>query len=1081
VPSVPAGADRTLSIVARVTGTAPIVNTISSVSAPQDPTPCTSNCASATVTPQLAALSASKSVSDATPTYGTNVTYTITVDNDGDAAATGVVAVDQLPAGLAYVSDSGPGTYNPANGTWSGFGVPAGGSASLSLVATVTGTSAIVNRVTSVSAPQDPTPCTSNCASVTVTPQLAALSVSKSVSDPAPVFGTTVTYTIEVTNDGATPATAVNLVDRLPAGLQYVSHVAEVGTYVTGTGVWSGFELAVDQTRTLTIVARVVTDADVTNVVTAASSAQDPTPCTSACAAAPVNPRTADITVSKTVDDPTPVYLDEVTFTLTATNAGDAAATVVTVTDPLPAGLEYVSHASATGTYDPGTGVWTGFGIAAGGGTAQLQITVRVIDPADVTNVVQGVAAPEDPTSCTADCGDATVQPRTADIVVVKTVDEPSPAYSHDVTFTITATNEGDADATGVALLDQLPPGLEYVSHSGDGTYDPDTGTWTIGDLAVDATASLQLVTSVRTTEPVVNTATAVVAVEDPEPCATGCALSVTIEPRMADLVITKVADASDPVYSRTATFRIEARNDGDADASSATVTDVLPEGLAYVSDDGAGAYDPATGVWSIPLLAVGDTAALQITVRVETAEPVTNSVTVAAPEDPEPCADGCDLDATLTPRVAAISATIDAADRRPVYGDVVALTIGVVNGGNADATDVAVDVPLPVGLSHVSDDGGGAYDAASGRWSAGDLPATGGSATLAITARVLTGDDVAVTANRHAAPEQPEDCTADCATLVLDPRRAELGAQLTVSDPDPLFGAEVTFTLTVTNHGDAIATAATATDRLPPGLTYVSHSGGTYDAASGVWTIGDLGSGCDAVGDATGDQLPSCLAATSMSAAAAVPQAGAPASATLSIVASVQTDEQATNVVTAVGAAQDPTPCTSTCASAVVDPLNAELLVSKAADRGTALVGEDVTYTITVQNIGNGDATGVVLTDRLPDGLHYVSDDSGGAFDPATGAWQVGTVQAGTARSLRLVTRLLATGAIVNTVALTGGLQDPTPCGASCASVEIRSNPVGMDLPATGGDSRAPTATALALLAVGVAMAWHGRRRVRR
>lgn len=1083
IPTVAAGGSAVLTITARVTGTTPIVNTVTSMSAPQDPTPCTSNCASVTVTPQMAILAVGKSVSNETPAYGTDVTFTITVNNTGTANATGVSVVDQLPPGLAYVGDTGPGSYNSANGTWNGFSVAAGGSASLSLVARVQSPTAVTNRVTSLSSPQDPTSCTSNCAAATVTAELAALTATKSVSDPAPVFGSTVTYTVDVTNGGDTTATAVNLVDRLPAGLEYVSHTAEVGTYAPATGAWSGFDLAVDDTATLTVVARVITGDNVANTVTALASPQDPTPCNAACASAPVDPRTAEISVTKTVDDPTPVYLDEVTFTLIATNSGDADATVVSASDPLPAGLQYVSHVVDAGTYDSVSGLWTGFGLAAGGGAAQLQITAQVIDPTDVTNEVVEVGAPEDPSLCEAECGSATVEPRTADIVVTKMVDEPSPAYSHDVIFTITATNEGDADATGVELLDQLPPGLTYVAHSGDGTYDSVTGTWTVGALAIDATATLQLTAEVRTTEPVDNTVTAVIAAEDPAPCETGCTLSAGIEPRMAALSITKVVDVSDPVFSRTATFTIEASNSGDADATGVRITDLLPAGLVHVSDDGAGTYDPVTGTWAIPVLAVDATVSLEITARIETADPVTNGITVVAPEDPAPCAEECDLEETITPRSADLAATIDADELRPIYGDQVALTVEVTNAGDADATDVAVDVPLPAGLQYVSDGSGGAYAAATGRWSVGALPATDGSARFTITARVVSGSDIPVVVTRVAAPEEPEPCTSDCATVGLDPRRAELAATLTANDSAPVFSTNVTFTLTITNHGDTGATGASATNLLPAGVAYVSHSGpGTYDPASGVWNIGDLGASCDAVPDATGDQPPACVAApTALSTAtpAAVNlSAPPPAAAALTVTATVQTTDAVTNAVSALAAAEDPTPCSGVCASVVVDARNAELQVSKVVDRAAAEVGDSITYTITVRNVGNGDATGVVVSDQLPAGLEYVSDDSGGAFDPGTGAWQVGTVAAGGTRALQLVTRVLASGTIVNTVSLAGGTEDPTPCGASCASVQVLSSVGEIELPATGADAPSVMTTALAMLSVGVLLAHRARRR---
>ena len=51
-------------------------------------------------------------------TPGTSVTYTLTVTNVGPSPATGVIAQDKLPSGVTFVSAEGDGTYDAASGKW---------------------------------------------------------------------------------------------------------------------------------------------------------------------------------------------------------------------------------------------------------------------------------------------------------------------------------------------------------------------------------------------------------------------------------------------------------------------------------------------------------------------------------------------------------------------------------------------------------------------------------------------------------------------------------------------------------------------------------------------------------------------------------------------------------------------------------------------------------------------------------------------------------------------------------------------------------------------------------------------------
>ena len=128
---------------------------------------------------------------------------------------------DLLPAGLTFVSATpSQGTYNRATGVWTVGTVDAGGAADADDHAP---------RVASPDAAdqhgdRQPTPTSStptpanNSASATETPQQADLAVTKTVSNPTPNVGDTITFTVTLTNHGPDAATNVQVTDLLPAG-----------------------------------------------------------------------------------------------------------------------------------------------------------------------------------------------------------------------------------------------------------------------------------------------------------------------------------------------------------------------------------------------------------------------------------------------------------------------------------------------------------------------------------------------------------------------------------------------------------------------------------------------------------------------------------------------------------------------------------------------------------------------------------------------------------------------------------------------------------------------------------------------
>ena len=237
---------------------------------------------------------------------------------------------------------------------------------------------------------------------------------------------------------------------------------------------------------------------------------------------------------------------------------------------------------------------------------------------------------------------------------------------------------------------------------------------------------------------------------------------------RVTDLSLIKKVDTVSSKVGSDVTFMIKVTNSGPDDASGIVVTDQLPTGYAYASDDGSGAYDSATGLWTIGNLVNGATATLNITATVNASGVYTNvaEITAANESDPDstpgnhdPTEDDQDQVST-TPRPVidlSLSKTID--NSAPNAGDVVTFAITVTNSGPSDATGVQVTDLLRSGYTYVGDDGGGAYDSSAGVWSIGSL-ANGAVTTLHITATVNGGGDYTNVAEVTAANEEDADST---------------------------------------------------------------------------------------------------------------------------------------------------------------------------------------------------------------------------------------------------------------------------------------------------------------------------------
>ena len=243
------------------------------------------------------------------------------------------------------------------------------------------------------------------------------------------------------------------------------------------------------------------------------------------CPAGPLPDAPADLVTVKTRTSAATASVGQnVTFSIAVTNNGPSTATGVNLTDQLPSGLTYVSATPTQGTYNSGTGVWT-IGTLANGATATLTLTgtVNATAPAGITaastnTTTAATGSQTDPTT-TGDQLTADVSITTSsDLAITKSVSNATPAVGANVIFTLTATNNGPSNSTGVSVTDLLPAGYTYVSHSGPGSYTPGTGAWTIGSLNSGATAVLNVTATVNATGPYANTASITGPNPDPTP-----------------------------------------------------------------------------------------------------------------------------------------------------------------------------------------------------------------------------------------------------------------------------------------------------------------------------------------------------------------------------------------------------------------------------------------------------------------------------------------------------------------------------------------------------------------------------------
>ena len=525
--------------------------------------------------------------------------------------------------------------------------------------------------------------------------------------------------------------------------------------------------------------------------------------------------------------------------------------------------------------------------------------------------------------------------PPTADLSVSKSDSADPVNATASFSYTVSVSNAGASTATSVSVSDTLPAGVGFVSASGTGWTCGESGrvvTCTRASLAVGAAPNITInVTAPSNGGSITNNASVSGSPTDPV-AGNDSASEMTTVTAMADLSVSK-SDSADPVLAAGSfSYTVSVSNAGPSTATSVSVSDTLPSGVAFVSATGTGwTCGEAGGVVTCTRSSLAVGAAPDITISVTAPSSggvITNNVSVSAMEtDPVAGNDSASEMTTVTAVADLVVTKTDSVD--PVIaGNNLTYTVTVTNNGPSDAQDVVVTDTLPAGVTVVSTSGCAEDPSGVATCMLGTIAA---SSSDQYTITVTVDSDTTGGLTNTAAVASSTTLTSTGDDSVMETTTVSTSSDLVVTKTDSvdpvIAGNDLTYTVTVTNNGPSDAQDVVVTDTLPAGVTLVSTSGCAEDP-SGVATC-TLGT----IAASSSDQYT----------------------------ITVTVDSATTGVLTNTAAVASSTTLTSTGDDSVMETTtvstSADLVSTKTDSVDPVIAGNDLTYTITVTNNGPSDA----------------------------------------------------------------------------------------------------------------------------
>jgi len=645
---------------------------------------------------------------------------------------------------------------------------------------------------------------------------------------------------------------------------------------------------------------------------------------------------------------------------------------------------------------------------------------------------------------------------------------------STPLVYTLGYANDSTVAVANARIVDTLPAGVTYSGCTGGCSVSGNVVTWTLGTLTGGASGSVQITVTVDSGYPTSNlTNTATLDGFDPAGNQVSQSASATVSVPIAGTLasafaFTKTSSAAQVAPGATVEWTLSYSNYGTASASGVSISDPLPAGFTYVSSTGGGVLGGSTVTWSIGSVAAGGSGSVTVTARAASVftsvNPATNKASLDWSENSggaieatvqtgvtgQSCSKyyfrnstlnvgaiaGMQLIATqsaLAPAGAGAAKQVSVVGTNYVtalefYTDPVTTSSVAFNGAitsyiyvdraNGPSLlvrtevfdyDTATGTETPIGTASVISMGGNVKGLV--RDGSNQPPAFNATGTLQKGHRLLFRYSVqsgnanqAFTAHfqydGNAVPNPISNGTTDAPSrgeyCVTPP--ANLTFQKTVDKSSVVGGVQtdVQYTLAFSNTGQTKATGVQVIDMLPTGVSFLSAtlngSAITPTQTGQQLTFDGVRSTTDLIaGEVSGGSSGSLLIQA---------RVGAGATGALQNTASISSTQTTPNTDTATTYVQGGTG-------------TPQLVVQVAADRTTAAPGDNVTYTVTVVNVGTAAASNVVVSNPLPSRSYYTYGvcSSGCTVTSGTAQWTLPSLAVGASASYTFTMQVGTTG----------------------------------------------------------------------
>lgn len=806
---------------------------------------------------------------------GAQLTYTITADNSGGAAATGYSITDALPANTTFVSATNGGAVSGNTVVWSNLTIPASGFTTVSVTVQINNPlpagSVIANVAyeTGNSVPPCPGPSTS-CVVTQTAPNVSltkTLTGNTSATPGEASPNASLTYTVTATNTGSTAATGYGISDAVPANTSFVS--ATSGGTLSGNIVnWTNLTVPANGSVSVSVTDKVaaVIPAGVTSISNVAyQTGNSVPPCPGTSPSCVTTPTVSDLVLTKTLTGNSgtmPGFATggaQLTYTITVQNIGGSSATGVVVDEKVPANTTYDSTGSSPWSCANGSGAGTlclsPSQTLAAGATLTLTFVIDVVDPipAGVTSIGNSAALGTPPPPCVANSPACVVIPTPSDLIVTKKLTHESGTQpgiaepGETLTYTITVQNAGGSAATNVSVNEMVPTHTTFTS-AGSSTWSCANGSaagtaCSIIEPSIAANTTTTVTFAIIVDNPipagVVSIANAVAA-NAPAPSCTTPSTTCVITPTASNVTLMKTLtghqgpNAAVVTAGDLLTYSIVATNSGGASASAVQIDEQVPMYTNYVAAGSSAwscANNSAGGTpcsFTIASLGAGKSQTLTFVIRAESPLPagatsIANGVAIGT----TPTCTASSSTCVILPVSPLLTVTKTVSAQAILPGDPVTWTLMVVNSGTGTSGAVDIVDDVPVGATNVTASGASPFTCT-----------TSGNHVDCSAAAVAPGT-YALTINATA-PMTPgplgNTCTATADAATIDTSACTVSTTIsglpvvvmskTASAAKLKTNSAISWSINVDNEGPGNASNVVITDAVPAGVSAVTAAG---------------------------------------------------------------------------------------------------------------------------------------------------------------------------------------------------------------------------------------------------------------